>query len=214
MNESGHPGNGGNGSAQMPPDQDPRLFRFLRYSHVFSAAVREILETRYLSDVSALSLTLPQFHLLKLIALNGHHQVGEIAEFIGVSSPAATKNIDKLEGLGLVNRTKSKGDRRAILLSASAKGRRLVKKYESHKANRLAPVLTQFDPEEIDQLAHLMEKFAVHLYNQEKSESGFCLRCAAYCQTHCPVGHVMGNCPYERIRARNRPAPQAQKEKH
>ena len=181
-----------------------RLHRLLRYSHVFSSAVREILEARYLDEINPDSLTLPQFHLLKLIALNGHHQVGEVAEFLGVSSPAVTKNIDKLEGLRLVTRKTSTGDRRATLLSASDRGRRLVRRYEALKAARLAPVLAKFRPEEIDQLAHLMEKFSVLLFEQEKTEDGYCLRCAAYCEEHCPVGHVMGSCPYEKIRARNR----------
>ncbi|MFQ5600485.1 MAG: MarR family winged helix-turn-helix transcriptional regulator, partial [Candidatus Krumholzibacteriia bacterium] len=81
------------------------LYRFLRYSHIFTAAVREVLETKYLAEVSQQPITLPQFHLLKLISLNGHHQVHEIADFLGVSSPAATKNIDKLERLDLVSRT-------------------------------------------------------------------------------------------------------------
>jgi len=193
--------NGGNGNGGV---EAARLHRFLRYSHVFSSAVREIMESRYLSEVSPHSLTLPQFHLLKLIALNGHHQVGEVAEFLGVSSPAASKNIDKLERLGLVAREHSKGDRRAILLTASPKGRRLVRKYEDLKALRLAPVLARFQPEQIDEMAHLLEKFSVLLFDSEKSEEGFCLRCAAYCEESCPVGHVLGNCPYEKIRSRGK----------
>jgi DNA-binding MarR family transcriptional regulator len=150
-------------------------------------------------------LTLPQFHLLKLISINGQHQVGEVAEFLGVSSPAASKNIDKLERLGLVTRTPSTGDRRATLLSANQKGRELVRRYEAMKADRLAPILARFKPAEIDQLSHLLERFSVLLFDHEKSGDGFCLRCAAYVEEHCPVGHVIGNCPYERIRSRNRP---------
>jgi DNA-binding MarR family transcriptional regulator len=193
--------NGSNGQTSL---EATRLHRFLRYSHVFSSAVREIMESRYLNEVSPHSLTLPQFHLLKLIALNGHHQVGEVAEFLGVSSPAASKNIDKLEGLGLVCREHSKGDRRAVMLTASTKGRRLVKKYEALKAERLAPVMARFRPEQIDEMAHMLERFSVLLFDAEKSEEGFCLRCAAYCEQSCPVGHVLGNCPYERIRSRER----------
>ena len=193
-----------NGSNSQTSLEATRLHRFLRYSHVFSSAVREIMEARYLKEVSPHSITLPQFHLLKLIALNGHHQVGQVAEFLGVSSPAASKNIDKLEGLGLVTREHSKGDRRAVMLTASTKGRRLVRKYEDLKAQRLAPVLARFKPEQIDEMAHLLERFSVLLFDTEKSEEGFCLRCAAYCEQSCPVGHVLGNCPYERIRARHK----------
>jgi DNA-binding MarR family transcriptional regulator len=180
------------------------LHRLLRYSHVFSAAVQEILEEKYLREISSHPLTRPQFHLLKLISLNGHHQVGEVAEFLGVSSPAATKNIDKLERCGLVTRTPSSGDRRATLLSSSTKGRRLVRRYEQLTTERLTPVLERFRADEVEQFTHLLERFSVLLFEREKSEDGFCLRCAAYCQEHCPIGRVLGNCPYEKIRSRNR----------
>ena len=57
---------------------DERLRRFLHHGHVFSAAVKEVLESKFLSEVSDDSMTVPQFHLLKIITLNGHHQVGEV----------------------------------------------------------------------------------------------------------------------------------------
>jgi hypothetical protein len=80
-----------------------------------------------------------------------------------------------------------------------------VRRYEEVKAQRLEPVLNGFRPEEIDQFSRLLERFSVLLFDHEKSGDGFCLRCAAYVDEHCPVGHVFGNCPYDRIRTRNRP---------
>ena len=121
-------------------------FQLVRYSHIFASVVREVLEAKFLREVSPYPLTLSQFHLLKLIALNGGHQVGEVATVLGVSPPAATKNVNKLERLGLIVRNPSKGDRRATLLTPSAKGRRLVQKYEDLKADRLGPVLEEFPP--------------------------------------------------------------------
>ncbi|MCK4771993.1 MAG: hypothetical protein KAT18_03675, partial [Candidatus Latescibacteria bacterium] len=58
--------------------------RFLRNSHIFAYAVRDIMERKFLRDTSPLPLTLSQFHLLKLLSINGQHQVSEIAEFLGV----------------------------------------------------------------------------------------------------------------------------------
>jgi DNA-binding MarR family transcriptional regulator len=186
--------------------------RFLRFTHIFSSAVKEVLETKFLSEASPHSLTVPQFHVLKLIAINGKHQVGEVAEFLGVSSPAASKNIDKLERLGLVSRCPSEGDRRVTLLSASPKGRRLVVKYEEIKNDRLKPVLSKFRKDELNQFTSLLERFSVLLYEQEKSEEGFCLRCAAYTDDVCPIAHVLGNCTYEKIRSRNRNAHESARE--
>ncbi|TNF83200.1 MAG: MarR family transcriptional regulator [Acidobacteria bacterium] len=188
----------GNGDAQKV--SDGQLFELLRYSHIFASVIREILEIKLLNEVTPNSLTLSQFHLLKLISLNGKHQVGQVADFLGVSPPAATKNIDKLEGLGLVYRRQSKGDRRATLLSSSAKGRRLVEKYETLKAERLTPVINAFSTDELDQLARWLERFSLALLHAEESGEGLCFRCSAYFEEQCPVTHLHEGCPYQKVR--------------
>jgi DNA-binding MarR family transcriptional regulator len=179
--------------------------RFLRNSHIFAFAVRDVIERKFLKDSSPHPLTLSQFHLLKLMSANGRHQVGEIAEFLGVSPAAASKTMDKLEGLGLVVRKPSEGDRRATLLSVSLKGRRLVGAYEEHKAARLFPVLDSFKRKEIEELTRLLEKLSVEVFKLEEqhikeSGLGYCLRCAAYLESDCPVGKLRGGCPYEKNR--------------
>jgi len=196
---------GGRGARKgaVPPGDARHL---VRSTHIFASAVREVLELRLLRDASPLPLTLAQFHVLKLMSLNGHHQVGEVADFLGVTPPAATKNIDKLERLGLVVRRPSQGDRRATLLSVSPKGRRLVRMYEELKAARLSPVLANFRPREVEALAELLERFSVSLLGAESSRPGFCLRCAAYIEPDCPVGRLRGGCPYQQRRRARRSA--------
>lgn len=187
------------GTRKSRPGEESRL---VRYSHIFASAVREVLEVRLLRSASSLPLTLSQFHLLKLMTFNGQHQVSEVASFLGVSPPAATKNIDKLERLGLLSRAQSTGDRRATLLSVTAKGRRLVQRYERVKTERLAPVLAAFEPQELARLTGLLERFAVALLDLDPGVDGFCLRCAAYLEEGCPVGALRGGCPYSGLQAR------------
>ncbi len=177
-------------------------FRLLRSTHIFASAVREVLELKLIREASSVPLTLSQFHLVKLMFLNGRHQVGEVADFLGVSPPAATKNIDKLEAHGLVVRAPSSGDRRATLLSVSPKGRRLVRRYEELKTARLSPVLARFRPEELEQLSRLLERFSLLLLEKElrREGDGVCLRCDAYIQSGCPVGQLRGGCPYQSAR--------------
>ncbi len=161
--------------------------------------MREILEIKLLEEIGAEHLTLHQFHLLKLITLNGKHQIGEVADFLGVSPPAATKNIDKLEGLGLVARTPCAQDRRAVLLAPSRRGHRLVDRYEARKRERLAPVLDAFSAEELDHLVRLLERFSLALIRTESEGEGLCLRCSAYFDDRCPVHHLHEGCPYQKI---------------
>jgi DNA-binding MarR family transcriptional regulator len=186
------------GDVTLPPER----LRLVRQSHIFAAAVREVMEAKLLRELSPAALTPSQLHLLKLMCLNGAHQVGDVAHFLGVSPPAATKNIDKLEALGLVSRTPSKGDRRATLLAVSAKGRALVRRYERRKAARLAPVFEKFRPDEVALLARLLERFALSLLEKElaRGGDGVCLRCDAYLEAGCLVGHLRGGCPYQTAR--------------
>ena len=103
----------------VPGDQ---FYRFLRSGHVLRSLLREFLEEDFLRQVCSHRLTRSQFCFLKLIAANADLQVGELARSIGVSAAATSKNLDKLERLGLVTREASSEDRRAILLSASYGG--------------------------------------------------------------------------------------------
>jgi DNA-binding MarR family transcriptional regulator len=180
------------------------LFRLIRYSHIFASAVREILELELLEDIGAQQLSLPQIHLLQLIALNGKHQIGEVADFMGVSPPAATKNIDKLERLGLVARTPCAADRRATLLASSRKGRDLVERFEGLKRERLRPLLEAFSAEELGQLIALLERFSTELIASAGDHDRLCMRCSAYFDDDCPIRELHSGCPYRKIWLRRR----------
>lgn len=201
------PGHGTTGPPAVGPargaETAPSRFRLVRCAHIFASTVREVLEERTLRQVTSLPLTVSQFHLLKLITLDGRHQVGEVADFLGVSAPAATKNVDKLERFGLLVRVPSTGDRRATLLAVSSKGRRLVGEYERAKRARLDPVVAGFEPDELRALSGLLERFSVSLLRQEPPGDGACLRCAANVDSHCPVAEVRGGCPYREGRSRS-----------
>jgi DNA-binding MarR family transcriptional regulator len=175
------------------------LWRLVRHAHIFASTMREVLELQLLRESTPLPLTLAQFHALRLMALNGQHQVGQVADFLGVSAPAATKNIDKLERFGLMRRHASTGDRRATLLIASAKGRALVRRYEGSLSRRLGMALAGFAPDEVDELSRLLERFFLSVLESgaDDRRSGFCLRCAAYLETGCPVGKLQDGCPYQ-----------------
>jgi DNA-binding MarR family transcriptional regulator len=178
---------------------DVGLHGLLRQTHIFASTVREVLEVKLLREVSAASLSLAQLQLLKLMVRDGQHQLTEVAHFLGVSPPAATKNIDKLVGLGLVHRERSTGDRRATLLSASPEGQRLVEEYERRKAELVTPVLERFRPEELAQLTSLMQRFSISLLERETPEAGFCARCCGYVEAGCPVEWLLGDCAFRKL---------------
>jgi DNA-binding MarR family transcriptional regulator len=171
-----------------------RFYRFLRYSHILSSILREILEEKYLRELKPHALTRAQFCFLKLIALSADLQVGELARCVGVSAAASSKTIDKLERLGLVSREPSPDDRRAILLSASIEGHELVREYERQKACRFAPVIHGLGAERGDQLNDLLEEVCLGLLEIGSPHAGPCLRCAGYYHRECSVSQGEGKC--------------------
>jgi DNA-binding MarR family transcriptional regulator len=171
-----------------------QFYRFLRSGHVLRSLLREFLEEDFLRQVCPHRLTRSQFCFLKLIAANSDLKVGELARSIGVSAAATSKNLDKLERLGLVVREASSADRRAILLSASAEGRRLVRDYERHKAAQLAPVIESLGSEKTGLLCDLLEEVCSGMLSRAGNQRETCLRCAGYFRADCAFEKFQGEC--------------------
>ena len=75
-------------------------------------------------------LTIAQLSALATIVRSGPLGVGQLADFEGLPSPAATRLVDKLEEVGLVARTANPADRRGVHLVATARGKELFARRE------------------------------------------------------------------------------------
>jgi DNA-binding MarR family transcriptional regulator len=170
------------------------FYRFLRYGHILSSLLREFLESAFLEQFCDQPLTRSQFCFLKLIAGNSELQVGEIARCLGVSPASSSKNLDRLEELGLVIRETSPDDRRATLLSASPEGERIVAEFERLKAARIAPVIDDLGEERTGQLADLLQKVCLSLLERQTVPDAPCMRCAGYYREDCAVEELQGEC--------------------
>ena len=173
---------------------------FLHNAHVFASAVREILEEKYLRQTTELDINLPQFNLLQVIAYNGHHQGREIADFLGVSQPAASKNVDKLVRMGLVTREVQQDDRRGVSLNLTGRGRKIIRKYEILKEEKLQGVLDNLSLEELHALTRGLEKVSHLILEREEDFGEICMKCNAYYVEHCPLRTLHDSCIYARTR--------------
>ncbi len=185
------------GSLDGPADggvTSEHFYRFLRSGHVLRSLLREFLEEGFLNRVCRHHLTRSQFCFLKLITANTDLQVGELARCLGVSPAASSKNLDRLESLGLVHREASDQDRRAILLNATAEGEELVRDYELLKAAQLAPVIDSLGPEKTEILCDLLEEVCGEMLARVEIPRETCLRCAGYYLPNCSFEKFQGEC--------------------
>jgi DNA-binding MarR family transcriptional regulator len=181
----------GPADAGVPSEQ---YLRFLRSGHVLRSLLREFLEEDFLHKVPPHRLTRSQFCFLKLIAAKSDLQVGELARALGVSPAASSKNLNRLERLGLVYRETSQHDRRVITLRASALGEALVRTYESLKAAHLEPVIEALGPEKTDLLCDLLEEVCGGVLERAEHPRQTCLRCAGYYLPGCSFEKFQGEC--------------------
>jgi DNA-binding MarR family transcriptional regulator len=71
-------------------------------------------------------VTLPQFRALVVLAVRGARRSTDIADELQVIPSTATRMLDRLTRKGLVRRTRSTSDRRAVQVRVTAAGRQIV----------------------------------------------------------------------------------------
>lgn len=69
-------------------------------------------------------LTYQQYNVLRVIDTQGPQPQAEVARWLMVTAPVVTRLAATLADAGLVERRPDPGDRRAVLLALTAKGRR------------------------------------------------------------------------------------------
>jgi DNA-binding MarR family transcriptional regulator len=77
-------------------------------------------------NASDAGLTLSQYGLLELLADRPSARVQELAAHAGITPSTATRILDALQRRGVVERTRSDEDRRAVAVSLTEVGRQLV----------------------------------------------------------------------------------------
>jgi len=101
---------------------------------------------RWLSPPSGLSLTATA--TLATLERSGPDRLTALAASEGVTQPAMTQLIARLEGAGLVTRATDPTDGRAVEVRITAEGRALLARRRVYRAERLTGMLAELSPEQ------------------------------------------------------------------
>ena len=126
--------------------------------HDFFRAARRA-RGRAAREPSPGGLSLAQYHLLEPLAA-GPRTNRELAELAGISAPTATRMVDGLLERRLVSRVEDPTDRRAVVISLTAKGRSALATKESEYAERRGRVADALEPHEQKIAAELLRRLA------------------------------------------------------
>jgi DNA-binding MarR family transcriptional regulator len=160
-------------------------------SHIFCTTVNELLE-RALAEASSEQLVLSQVKLLLLVGRPGQRfKVTDVADFLGVTNAAASRAIDRLVQRGLVDRTVSKEDRRAVDLNLTPESEALLEKFEEVRNRELLKVLGDFPADDLRAAVTLLDSLSVRLAGLETEDQKSCLRCGVHFREGCVMRDVL-----------------------
>ena len=145
----------------------PRISGHENVSAIHSPELADAVLTasRVLVAVAARSLaehesevSLPQYRALVVLASRGPQRPIDLAQTLGVDPSTATRMCDRLATKKLIVRRRDQADRRIVVLSLSASGRRLVERVTERRRREIEQILGAVDPAE---RANLVRAFMI-----------------------------------------------------
>jgi len=158
---------------------------FIRNLQLLAFLTRHYLESQFVDEVAEKHFSFVHMNLLRILDTNPGLTVGDIAKFMSVSYPAATKTIDKLVRLGFLRRREDTHDRRIAHLHLTNSGKKMVDKYIDLKRDKILEVVDSFGRDSMRQLNTGMNQFARDVVDTIPIKSGVCIQCGAFSPDHC-----------------------------
>jgi DNA-binding MarR family transcriptional regulator len=140
--------------AQVPPDVVEIERALSRISHLLSRA-RQHYQVAAEAGVPIDRAAVP---ILRLLAEAGPQRSGDIAARLAVEAPHVTRQVQRLEGAGYVERVPDPVDRRAYGVRLTAAGRDAVDKILDVGRQSILHALADWPPAERAQLATLFDR--------------------------------------------------------
>jgi DNA-binding MarR family transcriptional regulator len=116
-----------------------------------SAAIHLLRRLRV--DDEALCISAPRLSALSVLVFAGPRRIGELAAAEQVEPPTMSRLVDGLEADGYVLRAPDPGDGRAVMVRATAKGTRALRRGRAQRVAALSASLGTLSPAELASLA-------------------------------------------------------------
>lgn len=168
------------------------LQRLMGASQIYGSTVNSVFE-RLLEEAGGTQLALSQLKLLTLIApAQQRLKVTDVADFLEVSNAAASRSIDRLVQRGLVHRTVAPDNRRAVDLSLTEEGRRLLGQFQELRDQEMMRLLGSYPAERLREVTRALDELSVLLLDLNEAAEKQCLRCDIHFRRGCILREVLG----------------------
>ncbi|GAA4547386.1 MarR family winged helix-turn-helix transcriptional regulator [Amycolatopsis samaneae] len=112
------------------------------------------------SVAAAGELTLPQFRLLVVLHTRGPLKHAVLADQLGVTPSTASRMVDRLVAVGMVERLSSPTSRREIVLELTREGGRIVRQVMARRRKEIAKIVARMPDRARRGLVEVLTAFA------------------------------------------------------
>ena len=111
-----------------------------------------------------------------------------------ISSAAVSKNIDRLEHLGLVARHAKPEDRRSLEILLLENGLAILQEFDRILGEKQKHLMDQFSRREKEDLLDLVKRVIIFTLAEEQDTEVICLQCGGNCGDTCVIESCKGLC--------------------
>lgn len=111
-------------------------------------------------NLASIDLTLAEVRIMKILREKGSTPMNYFSQETMLSQPSITGIVDKLEDRGLVERVRSREDRREVLIAITHKGDRVLQKGMDLHKQFVERTISTLTPYEVAHLVGLFKKLA------------------------------------------------------
>ena len=111
-------------------------------------------------ETEQLGVTARQATLLWLVKVRPGLSLAELSAEEGISAPAMSGHVDRLEKAGLLERVRSSDDRRRVGLRLTEDGARLLRRVRARRTTWLADRLRSLEPSELEAIESALPALA------------------------------------------------------
>lgn len=162
---------------------------FLGSAQIFTSAVSDLLEAQ-LDALSDHKVTFSQIKLLKMVSLTEDYSISNVAQFLGVSTAAASRAVDRLVRRNLLQRTEDASDRRVVQLGLTAEGAELLDRYDESAQRMLSKVFESLPQDQLREASDFLDQLSVRIVERQNGEGRLCFRCGIHFRNRCLLRKV------------------------
>jgi DNA-binding MarR family transcriptional regulator len=116
------------------------------------------ISARSIADVDE-TITIPQFRTLVILSNQGPMNLATLAGRLGVQPSATGRMVDRLVGVGLIDRHTNPTSRRELLAALTTRGREIVRQVTAHRRDEIARIVEAMPPPERRGLVRALAAF-------------------------------------------------------